>query len=142
MFIRKEHDFDILAFKKRTSLIIIIIIIIIKLTLSHLIPIIHRSWKVFWAAFWVRAHVSKSLLVSVHWHVYVQESMKNVCRWEIPCFSTSALHVCSSYLIGFWNGRQVAVQLLFCGVLLLGFVQESTQHSWVVPTKIFLYAFC
>ena len=34
---------------------------------------------------------------------------------------------CSSYLNGLWDGKQLAVQLLFCEALLPGFVQDSTQ---------------
>ena len=43
----------------------------------------------------------------------------------------------SSYLDALWDGRQVAVQLLFCGVLLPGLVQNSMQHSYVVPISFF-----
>ena len=38
---------------------------------------------------------------------------------------------CSFYLSGLWDGRQVAIQLLFYRVLLSGFVQNSTQHFCV-----------
>ena len=34
----------------------------------------------------------------------------------------------SSYLDALWDGRLMAIQLLFCGVLLLGFVQNSVQY--------------
>ena len=33
-----------------------------------------------------------------------------------------------------WDGRQVAIQLLFSGVFLLGFIQDSTQRFCVVFT--------
>ena len=45
----------------------------------------------------------------------------------VPCIS------CASYLSGLLDGREVAIQLLFCGVLLPGFVQDSAQHSCIVP---------
>ena len=53
------------------------------------------------------------------------------------------LHIsCLSYFDGLWDGRQMAIQLLFCGVLLLGFIQDSLQHSCVVPINLFLNVFC
>ena len=51
----------------------------------------------------------------------------------VPCIS------CFSYLNDLLDGRQVAVQMPFCGMLLQGFVQECTQSSCVVPIKLFLY---
>ena len=43
------------------------------------------------------------------------------------------------------DGRLVAVQLLFCGMLLLRLVQASMQHSYVVPihthTHIYIYIY-
>ena len=44
---------------------------------------------------------------------------------------------CSSYFYGLWDGRKVAVHLLFCRVLLPSFAQNSMQHSSVVPIKPF-----
>ena len=35
----------------------------------------------------------------------------------------------------------MSVQLLFCGVLLPGFVQNSVQHSFVVPSSVFCVRF-
>ena len=48
---------------------------------------------------------------------------------------------CSSYLNGLWDRRQVAIQLLFCGELLLRFVQDSTQHSSLLPILLFFMCF-
>ena len=36
----------------------------------------------------------------------------------------------------------MAVQLLFCGVLFPGFVQDSTWYSCVAPIKLSLRTFC
>ena len=44
----------------------------------------------------------------------------------------------SSNLDSFGDVRLVAVQLLFCGVLLPGTVQYCSQHSCVVAVKLFL----
>ena len=43
---------------------------------------------------------------------------------------------CSSYSEDLWDGRQVAIQLLFSRVLLSGFVQHSMQHFCAVPIYI------
>ena len=39
---------------------------------------------------------------------------------------------CSYYSDSFWDRRQVAVQMLFCWMFLLGFVQDSTYPPCVV----------
>ena len=47
--------------------------------------------------------------------------------------------LCISYSIysdGFWDERLVAVQLL------LGFVQTTSQDSFVIPINLFLFMFC
>ena len=44
---------------------------------------------------------------------------------------------CPSYLVSFRDRRLVAVQLLFWGMLLPGFVQYSTQHSCAIPISAF-----
>ena len=46
----------------------------------------------------------------------------------------------SSYSNGSWDRRQVLVHLLLV-LLLSGFVQDSVQHSCVVPIMPFLYEF-
>ena len=47
--------------------------------------------------------------------------------YEFILASSAAFRMsCSSYLDGFRDGRSVAAQLLFCGVLLPGFVQYSS----------------
>ena len=52
--------------------------------------------------------------------------------WARPCFSSSVLHVCSSNLNSFRDRRQVAGQLMSCGVLPPGLVQDCSQHSCVI----------
>ena len=44
---------------------------------------------------------------------------------------------CSSYFDGLGNGKYMAEQLLFGGVLLPGFVENSTYNSYVVPIQTF-----
>ena len=39
-----------------------------------------------------------------------------------PCISSSVPHVLLSYLDSFWDGGQMAIQLLFCGLLHSGYV--------------------
>ena len=46
-----------------------------------------------------------------------------------------------SYMYGLYDGRLVAVQLLFCLVLLPGLVQNSTQHTCVVSNLDFSHFF-
>ena len=52
--------------------------------------------------------------------------------WARPCFSSSVLHVWLSNLDSFRDGRQVAVQLVPCGLLPPGLVQYCSQHSCVI----------
>ena len=49
-----------------------------------------------------------------------------------PCFSSSVLLSGSSNLNSFHDRRQVAVQLVSCGVLPPGLVQDCLQHSLVL----------
>ena len=44
---------------------------------------------------------------------------------------------CSCHLDGLWDGRQMTEQLLFCWVLLPGFIQNNTQH----PCEIYVINF-
>ena len=71
-----------------------------------------------------RADVDKSLLIGqVNHLIFLQD-----CAFY--------------YHYGLWYGRQVAVQLLFGGVLLLAFVQDSKQYSWVLPFLLFMHVLC
>ena len=47
----------------------------------------------------------------------------------------------SSSLDSFRDGRQVAVQLVPCGVLLPGLVQYCSQHSCVIAVQLLLQPF-
>ena len=55
---------------------------------------------------------------------------RNVADEFILAFPAVPHMSCSSYLDGLWNGRQVAVELLLYAMLLSGFVQNCTQHSY------------
>ena len=48
----------------------------------------------------------------------------------------------SSNLNSFRDRRQVAVQLVSCGVLPPGLVQDCSQHSCVIAVKLLLQPFC
>ena len=43
-----------------------------------------------------------------------------------------------SYLDGLWDGREVTVQLLSCGVQFPGFVKDSRKHPCIVLIQLFL----
>ena len=62
-------------------------------------------------------------------------SLENI-TYEFIFTSPAVLSMsCSSCFDGLSDGNQVAIQLLFCRVLLPGFVQNSTQHFCVVPFR-------
>ena len=77
-----------------------------------------------------RDDVCKSLVVYQHWHVHLLEFILERCLWVCHWFSCTS---CSSYLNSLWDGRQVAVELLFCRVLLPGFLQDIMKNFCVVP---------
>ena len=78
---------------------------------SHLVSLLN------WIQCPHRADKCKSLLACQHWHVYK----------EFILISPDVRHIsCLSYLDGLWDKWQVAVKLLFCWVLLPGFVENST----------------
>ena len=56
--------------------------------------------------------------------------------YEVSCMSGS------SNLDSFRDGRQVAVQLVPCGVLPAGLVLYCSQHSCVIALQLFLQPFC
>ena len=62
----------------------------------------------------LRSHIAS---VSLFWLANTGTPTRERRLWVRSCFSSSA-----SYLNGLWDGRQVVVQLLFCRVLLPGFV--------------------
>ena len=57
------------------------------------------------------------------------------CEFMPP--SSAVPSISLSYLDGLWDGRQMAVQLQFCRVLLPAFVQNTAQHP-----LFFLQVFC
>ena len=87
---------------------------------------------------WVRVHDRTSLMSSSLFPqqcpVWVFLFCFFVCLFV--CFFVGFFFL--SYLDGLWYGRQVVVLLLFRGALLPGFVQNGTQHSFVVPMLLFL----
>ena len=55
------------------------------------------------------------------------------------------LQQCPAYLVrlnSFRDRGQVAVQLVSCGVLLPGLVQDCTQHYCVIAIQLLLQPFC
>ena len=78
----------------------------------------------------------------IYWCVHAYKSINDITHEFVP--TSLAVHnmSCSSYLDSLWDGRWVTIQLLFFRVLLPGFVQNSMQHSCVVPIKLFLQVFC
>ena len=116
------------------SQIIIIIIIIIKLCWLHWFPWLSIAFYHNWPSLLVGSldgikFPKQTVLTSI--------SMSGSLRENIACeFTSDSLAVpsmsCLSCLDGLWDGRQVAVQLLFCRMLLSRFVQNSMQHPCVV----------
>ena len=68
----------------------------------------------------------------------VQESIREYHFRPRPCFFLSILHVLLLWFVR-WevSVRTTAV----CRMLLPRFVQDGTQHSCVIPIKLFLYPF-
>ena len=79
--------------------------------------------------------VDKFLLDSQN--VRVKGSIGELHLLVCPYFSRSVSLSCSSYLDGFRDWRLVAVQLLFCRMLLLGFVEFLCNSH----LDFFLYTF-
>ena len=67
---------------------------------------------------------NKFLQIDQHWYVHVWRSIEE--RHLALISLAVSFTFCSSYLDGFWDGKKEAVQLLFRGVLLPGFVQYSS----------------
>ena len=81
-------------------------------------------------------HWYKSLMVSQHWHVHVQESIRKHRLWVRPCFFAIVQHV----LNGLGDGRLVAVQLLF----LLGVASRISlkQHATFLCSFHLAFSLC
>ena len=88
-----------------------------------------------------RAYVRKSLLVgqisvSMSWSPWEDVSYEFIFTLAVVPRMSSL-----SYLDGLWDERPVAEQLFFFWMLLLSFVQNNTEHSFLVSIKPFLHAF-
>ena len=81
---------------------------------SPSVPIIHCSWQVLFKTTKPDIYV---LLVSQHGYVHVLDSTGEQVHPYSPCSS--------SYVEGLWDWREVAVQLLFCRILLPGIFQNN-----------------
>ena len=69
------------------------------------------------------------MLANQYWCVHVLETTGKCC-WLVHFYFFSMSG--SFYLVSLWDGKQVAVQVLFCGVRLPGFIWNSTKKSWVI----------
>ena len=83
-----------------------------------------------------RAAVYRFEPVSLPLIGYVRRFIGEQDLWARPRFSSFSG---SSNFDSFRDERLVAVQLLLCGVLPLGLVQNCSQHSCVVSVKLFLH---
>ena len=111
--------------------------------LSPLLPIIHRFWQVFR----VTSHILTQLLyVCSSWSSCFclaicggpQEYITDEFILASPAVSCVSG---SSNLYSFLDGRQVAVQLVSCGVLTPGLVQYCSRHSCVIAVQFLLQPF-
>ena len=66
--------------------------------------------------------------------------IKELRLWVCLCLCATVPD-CSSYLNGLLDRKQLAVHLLFSGVLLQGFFQDSIHHLCVIPIQLFLHMF-
>ena len=103
--------------------------------LLPLVSIIHCFQKILQATSCIGTELS-NLCLSM-WR-----GPQEYIAYEFILTSSAASHMSgSSNLDDFCDGWKVAVQLLFCGVLPLGFFQYSLQHSCVIAVKLFLHTF-
>ena len=114
----------------------------ISQTLSLVICLYHSSLPTClqdYILYPYRAVVDKFLLVVQHLDVRVKESIGDVAYEFVLIFPAESHISCSSYLDGFWDGRWVAVQLLFGGMLLPGFVDIARSILVQFPSYFFLH---
>ena len=102
--------------------------------LSLLLPIVHRLWQVFRA---ISRILTQLLYVCSGWSSFfcsaICECPQEYITYELVPASPAVSCVSdSSNLDSLRDGRQVAVQLVFCGVLLLGLIQYCSQHSCII----------
>ena len=105
--------------------------------------IVHHSWQVYQA---ISCIGTEQLLIGANWSSNLCSSMwrgpLEYIAYEFDLNSPAEFHMSgSSNFDSFRDGWQVAVQLLFCGVLTPRLVQYSSQHSYVITVKIFLHTF-
>ena len=101
--------------------------------LSPLLPIVHRPRQVFRTTTCIPHIAAECTFVLVVlllrgrvWGIHKSTSLmsSSLLLQQCPCMSGSP------NLNRFRDRGQVAVQLVSCGVLLPGLVQDCTQHSW------------
>ena len=112
--------------------------------LSPLLPIVHRFWQVFRATSLI---LTQLLYVGSSWSscfcLAVCRGPQEYITYELVLASPAVSCISgSSNLDSFCDGRQVAVQLVLCGVLPPGLVQYCLQHSCVIAVQLLLQPFC
>ena len=102
-------------------------------SLSPLFLIVHRLRQVFWTT----SHILTLLNVCSCWSSCFCTAMcggsQEFITYElVPASLAVSCMSGSSNLNGFRGGRKVAIQLVSCGVLPPGLVQDCSQHSCVI----------
>ena len=111
--------------------------------LLPLLHIVHRLWQVFRA----KSRILTQLLnVCSSWPSCFCSATCGGPQQYITCELVPASPAVScvsgsSNLDSFRDGRQVAVQLVLCGVLPPGLVQYCSQYSYVIAVQLFLQSF-
>ena len=111
--------------------------------LSPLLPIIHRFWQVFRVASRI---LTQLLYVCSSWSscfcLVICGGPQEYITDEFVLASPAVSCVSgSSNLYSFRDRRQVAVQLVSCGVLSPGLIQYCSQHSCVIAVQLLLQSF-
>ena len=107
------------------------------------ISIVHCSQDVFKATSFIGIEL---LYIGSSWSSYICLSiwrgLQEYIAYEFVLTSPAVSRMSDlSNLDGFCNGWLVAIQLLFSGVLPIGHVRYSSQHSCVIAVKLFLHTF-
>ena len=107
----------------------------ILVPLSPLFPIVHRPRQVFRTTSRYPLIVAECMfvLVVLLLHGHVLGSIRVHHLWVRPCFyrQCPACLVRLTWIV-FVIGMQLAVQLVSCGVMSPGLVQDCSQHSCVI----------
>ena len=111
--------------------------------LSPLLPIVHRLWLVFRATSCI---LTQLLDVCSSWSSCFCPAIcggpQEYITYELVLASPAVTSMSASpNLDTFRGGRQVAVQLIPCGVLPPGLVQYCSQHSCVIAVQLLLQPF-